>query len=81
MTQVQTKEKHVVVFQSPGTFFSESTTRDVESWDPIDNILGYYKYVIPWREERKRKTECTCLHTKARKCRKGIQKDGLYERN
>lgn len=31
---METREKHTVTFFCPGTFFSETSTYDIESWDP-----------------------------------------------
>ena len=33
-----TREKHIAVFYSPGTFFDETSEREVQSWDPKEAI-------------------------------------------
>jgi hypothetical protein len=38
MTQVQTREKHIAIFYSPGTFFDETSEHEVQSWDPKEAI-------------------------------------------
>jgi hypothetical protein len=43
MTQVQTREKHIVIFHSPGTFVDETSECEVQSFFPSDEYEIFKK--------------------------------------